>query len=130
MFPPDRLPQDIDSVELRKEARALLDAYEALLAHPAFVHRVGVSVLAKIAADEQVPPRERRRAAEVLGRLHLLAMKQFAELAGVREQVLDRLGLSPPPAGPAAVAVAQVSTKVEIVREKDWRDAETGEDHG
>lgn len=109
VFSPDRLPKDPDQAELRKEARATLAAYKAFLDSPAFVHRVDIAVLTKIATNESMPVRERRRAAEVLGRLYLDALGKVAELTA-------------PQAGPAtAIAVAQVNQRIEIVREDDWR---------
>ena len=125
----DRLPKDPAALALRKEARASLDAYEAFLAHPAFVHRIDLSVLAKLATDENVPARERRRAAEVLVKAHLQANRELADLTCVKEQILDQLGIAPG-APPAAVNLTQVNTKIEIVREADWRDAPTSDDRG
>lgn len=119
-FSPERLPRDADLAALRREVRATLDAYAAFLQSPAFLHNIDVAVLTKIAGDENVPHRERRRAAEALAKLRLQAMEALAELAGVRQQVLRELGLED---GPRAVAVTQVNQKIEIVRMDDWRAA-------
>lgn len=129
-LPADRLPPDSQALALRKEARAVLDAYEAFLGHPAFVHRVDLSILAKIAADENAPLRERRRAAEVLAHLRLRVLEQVSTLTCVKEQILEQLGIAPAPAAATAVAIAQAITRIEVVREKDWRDAATSDDRG
>lgn len=116
----DRLPEDPDGLELRREVRATLDAYNAFLKSPAFQHNLDLAVLTKIAGDETVPPRERRRAAEVLAKLRLEAMAAVAELSAVRQQVLRELGLEETP---KATHLTQVNTKIEIVRADDWRAA-------
>jgi hypothetical protein len=120
-LPADRLPTDPDGLERRREARAILSASEAFLTHPAFVHRAALSVLAKLMTDDAVPPRERRRAAEILARIELEGRRDLANFACVKEMVLRELGLSQAP-GAQAVAIAQTVMKLEIVRETDWRD--------
>ena len=119
----ERLPDLSGPMETRRDARATLAAYEAFLEHPAFAHRVDLAVLTKIATDEHMPVRERRRAAEALGLLRLRAMALIADLGGVREQILDELGVVPSRSGVTNVSVTQVNApmKVEIVREDDWR---------
>lgn len=67
-----------------------------------------------------MPVRERRRAAEILGKLFVQVMGKMADIACVREQTMDELGLDDKP---SAVAVTQVNTKIEIVRQDDWRSA-------
>lgn len=128
-LPTNRLPEDPAALELRKEARARLDAFEAFLGHPAFVHNVDLAVLVKLATGDGVADREKRRAAEILLRARLEAQRAMAELTCVKEQVLDQLGITPG-ASPAALNLTQVNTKIEIVREADWRDAPTSDDRG
>lgn len=119
-LPADRLPEDPEALALRRDARATLDAYAAFLSSPAFQHNMDLAVLTKIAGDDKVPFRERRRAAEVLAKLRLQAMEALADLSAVRAQVLRELGLEE---GPKAVSMTQVNTKIEIVRSDDWRAA-------
>ena len=118
IFSPDKLPQDSSLAEFKRDARATLDAYAAFLKSPAFQHNIDLAVLTKIAGDEAVPFRERRRAAEVLARLRLQAMEALADLSAVREQVKRELGLED---APKAVSLTQVNQKIEIVRSDDWR---------
>lgn len=106
---------------LKRDARTTLDAYAAFLKSPAFQHNMDLAVLTKIAGDEAVPFRERRRAAEVLAKLRLQAMAALADLSAVREQVMRELGLED---GPKSVSLTQVNTKIEIVRADDWRAAD------
>ena len=120
LMPLDKLPHDPDRLALRNDARTTLAAYRSFLANPAFIHRIDLAVLTKIAGDEAMPVRERRRAAEMLGKLFVQVMGKMADLACVREQTMDELGLDDKP---TAVAVTQVNTKVEIVRQDDWRSA-------
>ena len=120
LLPPEDVPKDLVAAGLRQKARATLDAYAALLKNPAFQHNLDLAVLTKIAGDESVPFRERRRAAEVLAKIRLQAMEALADLSGVRAQVLRELGLEE---GPTTVAMTQVNTKIEIVRADDWRAA-------
>jgi hypothetical protein len=121
LVPVPKSLQVAEAKALTKEARTVLLAYEAFLAHPVFLHRVDLNVLAKLMTDDRVPARERRRAAEVVARLELEARRQIAEISCVKEQVLEQLGIAPSPTA-QAIAVAQTVTKVEIVRETDWRD--------
>ena len=124
VFSPDSLPENPEAAELRRDARATIAAYRAFLSNPAFVHNVDLAVLAKVAADEDVAPRERRRAAEMLARYRLMAMEALASLTGAKEQSLDKLGLQPTQ---RALALTQVNTKIEIVRADDWRQAALSE---
>ena len=110
-----------DAAHLEDEARATIEAYRAYLSSPAFQHSIDLAVLVKIAGDDTVDIRERRRAAEVLAKLRLQAMEALADLTGTREQSLDRLGLK---TGPHTLALTQVNhQQIEIVRAKDWRNA-------
>jgi hypothetical protein len=120
LLPADRLPDDVDALALRKDARAVLDAYRAFLQHPAFVHRVDLAVLTKLATDDQTPARVRARAAEILGAFFHRAAESYAALLGIREASLQAQGID---TSPKATAVAQVITKIEVVRQRDWRDA-------
>jgi hypothetical protein len=120
IVPADRLPEDAEALALRREGRAVLDAYRAFLQHPAFVHRVDLAVLTKLATDEATPQRVRARAAEVLGNFFHRAAEAYAALLGVREANLEAQGID---SSAKAAAVAQVVTKIEIVRDRDWRDA-------
>jgi hypothetical protein len=117
-LPAERLPDDPERLALRKDAQTTLQAYQEFLRQPAFQHRVDIKVLTAIAGDASMPPRERRRAAEMLGTLYLKALEKVAELSCAREQALNVLGID---TGAKAVAVAQVVNKIEIVREADWR---------
>lgn len=131
-LPADKLPHDPARLALRAEQRAVLDAYEALLKQPVFEKNIDVNVLAKIAADPDSPVREKRRAAEVLLAFRLKVSEQMASLLAVREQVLDELGLASAAGTASTVNVTQVNanTKIEIVRDADWRDAATSDDRG
>lgn len=128
-FSPERV-KNAEGFALRSDARAALAAFEALLAHPVFEHKIDLSVLAKIATDEHAPLRERRRAAEVLLGFRMRAMDAVAGMTCVKEQTLDGLGLSSTAIAPTAVAVAQTVTKIEITREDDWRSAATSDGRG
>ena len=92
------------------DARATLKAYQAFLQLPGFVHNIDVSVLTKIAANDKMPAREQRRAAEMLAILRLKAMDCVAQITGAREQVLKALGLD------VATMKAQVLTQVNNVQ--------------
>jgi hypothetical protein len=85
LLPPERLPEDPDALALRKDHRAVLDAYRSFLGSPAFLHRIDVAVLTKIATDETAPHRVRARAAEILGNLFSRSLEGYASLLGVRE---------------------------------------------
>ncbi|MCA9317149.1 MAG: hypothetical protein KDB73_16795 [Planctomycetes bacterium] len=52
-------------MDLEAEAMAAIEAYRSFLSSPAFQHQVDLAVLVKIAGDDKMDPRERRRAAEV-----------------------------------------------------------------
>ena len=119
-LPADRLPDRPDALAARSEARAILDAYRAFLGSPAFQHMIDVAVLTKIAGDDAMPPRERRRAAEMLATFRLKALEALASITGVREQVLQELGID---TSMKAVALTQVNTRIEIIRKDDWRAA-------
>ena len=82
-------------------------------------------MLVKVAGDDSQPIKERRRAAEILAKLRLEAMRAVADLTGTREQNLEALGIQQ---GPASVALTQVNQQIEIVRAKDWRSAQALED--
>jgi hypothetical protein len=109
-----------DTADLEREAREAIDGYRTYLASPAFQHQLDIAVLVKIAGDEAVDVRERRRAAEALAKLRLDAMGALASLTAAREHRLDALGLK---TGPQSLALTQVNQKIEIVRAKDWRNA-------
>ena len=109
-----------EAEDLEREAHDVIEGYRAYLQSPAFEHQVDLHVLVKIAGDDAQPIRERRRAAEVLARLRLEAMRAIAELTGTREQSLDVLGIKQ---GPQSLALTQVNQKIEVVRAKDWRSA-------
>lgn len=116
-LPADRLPHDPDTLHARKDAQATLRAYAAFLADPAFTHRVDLKVLTAIAGDPKMPVRERRRAAEILGKLFLQALDKAADLGCVREQVLQSLGIDPSPRGATTVAVDARTVNVEADRD-------------
>ena len=119
-FSPERLPKDTVALTKRTDARAILDAYRSFLKSPAFENNVDLAVLTKLAADEAVPVRERRRSAEMLLRYRLRAMETLASIEGVREQILHDLGID---ASTKNVSMTQLNTKIEIVRADDWRAA-------
>ncbi len=124
-LPAQRPPDDPAALDRRREAQAVLDGLHGMLDHPVLAHRAALSVLARVMTDESVPARERRRAAEAVLRFELEVRRRLADLLCVKEQVLDGLGIAPPPAaGAQAVAVAQAVTRIEIVRSDDWRDGE------
>lgn len=102
---------------------AAIVALRALLAHPAMAQDVGLNVLARMALDDKVPARERRRCGEVLAQLKLKATEAYGALTGAREQHLQALGIS---TSPQEVHVEQHNTRIEIVREgaRDWRTSE------
>ena len=120
LVPADRLPDDPEGLALRRDGRAILDAYRAFLQSPAFVHRIDLAVLTKLATDEAATHRVRARAAEILGNLFARGLADYASLVGVREASLRAQGID---AGPSEVNVTQVVQRIEIVREgaKDWR---------
>lgn len=105
---------------LLERAKRLIEGYEALLASPAFEHKVDLAVLAKLATSEAVPPRERLRAAEVLATTRARLMETLAGLLCVRDQSLDALGLTPKA---LPHSLTQVNQRIEIVRAADWRNA-------
>jgi hypothetical protein len=115
-FHPNQLAYDPDRLNARKDAQTTLKAYAAFLADPAFAHRVDLKVLTSIAGDSKMPVRERRRAAEILGKLYLAALDRAADLTCVREQVLQSLGIDPRPSG-ATVAVDARSITIEADRD-------------
>lgn len=108
---------------LAPEADAAIDAARALLAHPALAQDLGIAVLARMALDDKVPPKERRRCGEVLLNLKVKAIEVVGALTGSRERHLRALGISQ---APQEVHVEQHNTRIEIVREgqRDWRTAE------
>jgi hypothetical protein len=121
-LPAARLPDE--SLALRAQADAAIEAARALLDHPAFAQNLGVAVLSRMALDEKVPAKERRRCAEVLAQLQLRTIEALAARTGAREQRLKDLGIEAPP---QEVNLTQVNQRIEIVREgaKDWRTPET-----
>lgn len=107
-------------MDLEAQAMDAIESYRTFLSSPAFQHQIDLAVLVKIAGDEKMDPRERRRAAEVLAKLRLQAMEGLASLTGAREKALDSMGLKQ---GPSTLALTQVNQTVEIVRASDWRAA-------
>ena len=69
-------PRPAPEVDVGSEVRHALKAF---LAQPAFIHRMDVAVLTKLAGDERTPARERRRAAEALGTMYLKALELLVE---------------------------------------------------
>lgn len=111
IVPTDRLEGDADARALRRDARTTIRALQALLESPAFTHNVDLAVLTKIAADESMRPRERRRAAEVLCAMRLRTLTTLADLLGVREQSLASVGLGEAGRGQSVPAI-QVNISV------------------
>jgi hypothetical protein len=101
-----------ESFEALVDARVTLKAYQAFLEQPGFVHNIDVAVLTKIAANDKLPPREQRRAAEMMATLRLKALDCVAQLTGAREQILKALGLDI--ATMKALAITQVNTSVQV----------------
>ena len=116
-FRPDQIAPDPDRLNARKDVQTTLRAYAAFLADPAFAHRVDLKVLTAIAGDAKMPVRERRRSAEMLGRLYLEALDKASELGCVREQVLISLGIDPNGGG-THVAVDARHVTIEADREQ------------
>jgi hypothetical protein len=116
-FPASKLPYDPERLDVRRDARATLAAYQAFLQDPAFANRIDMKVLTRIAGDEKMPPRERRRAAEMIGNLYLKALDKVSDLSCVREQVLMSLGIDPSPRGGTNVAVDARSVTIEADRD-------------
>lgn len=108
-------------VALTPEQGAALADLHAFLAHPVNARHVGLTMLAKYATDPTMPARDRRHAAETLARLEVQALQLRASLSGLRETTTEGLATA---AGASAVAVARVeqTTRIEIIRETDWRD--------
>ena len=131
VFSPARLPEDPARAAAVESARLVLQTVSAMLALPVFVHNIPLSVLTKMATDTTLPARERRNASAALATLQLRLVDLQASLTGARELALSNLGLASG-AGPASVSLTQVNqvTKIEVVREKDWRDAATSDDRG
>src|SRR5437773_1565675 len=83
------------------DALTVLAAYRSILANPAFVHNVDLAILTKIATDDRLSPRERRRAAEALSALRMRSLERFSDLTCAREQAMRGLGLGGERAMPA-----------------------------
>jgi hypothetical protein len=64
LLPRDRPPRAREDKALAKEARAALRALEARLARGGLPRPADLDALARILAEERLPARERRRAAE------------------------------------------------------------------
>ncbi len=117
------LPADADrskeALALVQQANAAVEAASAMLSSTVFERQIPIALLTKLASDESVPVRERRRSAEVLARLQLKLIETLAEISGSKEQRLKELGLT----AAGDVHLTQVNTKIEIVREGggDWR---------
>jgi hypothetical protein len=119
-LPAERPEAEEAALALRADAKAAIDAARALLAAPVFERQIPLALLTKLASDETVPIRERRRCAEVLAQLQLRAIETLAGITGAKEQRLRDLGID---AAPSEVNVVQHNTTIEIVREgaPDWR---------
>lgn len=81
--------------ERRQDARAVIRAVQELLKSPVFVHMIDFSVLAKIAASEQFPARERLHAAEALLAARCKLLDLAIRASGAREVALFDMGLDP-----------------------------------
>lgn len=111
-LPADKLPDDPERLELRKDAQVVLQAYRECLKHPAFRSRIDLAVLTRIATTEAMPARERRKAATMLATIFNQSVDQLAKASGVREQVLGRLGLSDPRDRPVMLSIHVPDPKV------------------
>ncbi len=115
-----RAEADADLV-LRTDATAAIEAARALLAAPVFERQIPIALLTKLASDDKVPVRERRRAAEVLANLQVKLIEMVGDLTGAKEHRLRELGIE---GTPQEVNLTQVNNRIEIIREgaPDWRD--------
>lgn len=65
-FRPERLPEDADARQAKRDARTVLDAAAAQLRESCLLPPPTVAALAGVAGDERLPARPRRRAAVLL----------------------------------------------------------------
>ncbi len=121
----ERLPVPAPPSAMQPAEDPVVTALHALLAHPALAQNLGLTVLSRMALDERIPAKERRRCGEVLAQLKLKAMELAAHVTGARERALRDQGITQ---GPTEVHVEQHNTRIEIVREgsRDWRTADGG----
>ena len=97
-----------------RDAEAAVEAARSMLASAVFERQVPIALLTKLASDESVPVRERRRCAEVLARLQLKLIETVAQITGAKEQRLKQMGID---AAAGDVHMTQVNNRIEIVRE-------------
>lgn len=121
----ESLPAPAPAAGMQPAEDPVVAAALALLAHPALAQNLGLAVLSRMALDEKLPAKERRRCGEVLAQLKLRAVEIAAHVTGARERALRDQGITQ---GPTEVHVEQHNTKIEIVREgaRDWRTVEGG----
>jgi hypothetical protein len=104
-FNPD-LAGDPERFDILQKARLVLRVYEEFLSSPVYIHKIDINGLTKIAVDEKLPVRERRRALEVLLGGRLKATAELAHLLGVRELSLVQIQAAYP--GSALQAPPQI----------------------
>ena len=121
----ERLPAPAAPRTMQPAEDPIVTGLLALLSHPALAQNLGLTVLSRMALDEKLPAKERRRCGEVLAQLKLKAMELAAHVTGARERALRDQGITQ---GPTEVHVEQHNTRIEIVREgsRDWRTADGG----
>ncbi len=122
VFSPERLPADPTRAVAVNDARLVVQTCRSLLGQAAFVHNLPVAVLSKIAADDKLPVRERRHAAHLLALYQVKLLELLAQVTGARELALAELAVADASVAPT-VNVTQVNqaTKIEILRDDDWR---------
>ena len=118
-FRPDQIAPDPDRLNARKDVQTTLRAYAAFLADPAFAHRVDLKVLTAIAGDTKMPVRERRRSAEMLGRLYLQALDKAGDEAAANaiSEIVRQLKLNPViTVSVAPESISEVERRMEQLR--------------
>lgn len=120
----ESLPTPANATALQPADDPVVASLHALLSHPALAQNLGLTVLSRMALDERIPAKERRRCGEVLAQLKLKAMELAAHVTGARERALRDQGITQ---GPTEVHVEQHNTTIEVVRTgtSDWRKAVT-----
>jgi hypothetical protein len=108
-------PSEDERAAADQDARLAAKTCRAMLALPVFAHDFPIQMLAKMAADEKLPPRERTNCLRTLAMIQMKALEMLA---------LADAALAARSAGATAIAVSQVeqTVRVEIVRGRDWRD--------
>jgi hypothetical protein len=93
VFSPESLPKDLKMAEARRAARIVLEGWEAILQCGVLQRGLHLAVLTQLLADEKLGPRIRLRAIELFVRAQAAALGAMGDLACVREQMVDLLGV-------------------------------------